>query len=89
MHERVSYSLLLETLPAIFVVTFFSQPGYASFQVPDETCQTYVAKNMVCDPYHICHNCEPEKGTCFPIKAGSYTGYKVTEWGIIKGNNAI
>uniref|UniRef100_A0A061QYU2 Cathepsin X n=1 Tax=Tetraselmis sp. GSL018 TaxID=582737 RepID=A0A061QYU2_9CHLO len=58
-------------------------------KVPDETCQTYVAKNMQCDPYHICHNCEPDRGTCFPIAAGSYTGYKVSEWGIVTGEEAM
>jgi len=54
-------------------------------KVPDETCQTYVAENMECKPYNVCHNCEPDHGTCFPIYYGYYTGYGIDEWGNVSG----
>eukprot|EP00873_Tetraselmis_striata_P043107 jgi/Tetstr1/463371/TSEL_008293.t1 len=56
-------------------------------KVPDETCQTYVAADMECKPYNVCHNCEPEHGTCFPIYSGAYTGYGISEWGRVTGED--
>lgn len=58
--------------------------------LPDETCQTYVAKNMNCRPLGICETCVPNSSP-----AGNFTSnctaipnhalYYVSEFGSVRG----
>lgn len=35
--------------------------------IPDVTCQQYQAKNMECNAYNTCNNCDPSNGCCKKI----------------------
>lgn len=56
--------------------------------LPDQTCQAYQAKNMVCDALHQCETCTPTKDNFSPgvcTKVSKYTKYYVAEYGHVRG----
>eukprot|EP01065_Artemidia_motanka_P010379 TRINITY_DN154_c0_g1_i1.p1 TRINITY_DN154_c0_g1~~TRINITY_DN154_c0_g1_i1.p1 ORF type:complete len:571 (+),score=218.32 TRINITY_DN154_c0_g1_i1:64-1776(+) len=59
------------------VMTFAADAG-----IPDETCQNYEAVNRKYDAIGQCETCAPDKG-CSGIT--SYTRYKVSEYGAVRG----
>jgi len=70
-------------------------------KVPDETCNTWKAKNQVCEPINICSNCDMPPGYLDMLAKGadvsgldfaggckpltSFLGYGVSDFGSVKG----
>lgn len=59
----------------------------AKNKIPDDTCMPYVAKNLKCEPFNVCRNCDIPPGPCVAVK--SWAGYGVGDYGNVVGERAM